>query len=165
MGNQKGVGSGSQIPVILKVAKLSTTMALTTAATAFDDITFDKEIDEVVLIYAVDMIPFNLNGLGTGSEVSAILTRDNDQETIDFDDDDTLFAWEGVKSFVTSGMQIEFYNLMKTLQHPVITSQPTLRVVGRIETATWTSGGIQMYVYYSTRALDAEARRVLIGGR
>ncbi len=153
------------MPVLLKVAQLEAPLDLAGATPdiEFADITFDKATDEVVLIYAADLIPRNMNGLGTGSEVFAAISRDNDQEDMDWGDEDNLFLWHFTKSFVTSGMAIPTPNLMKALPHPVVTSRPQIRVIGENRVAVWTTGQLQVLIYYTTRKLDAEAQRVLIG--
>lgn len=161
----KGVGVAGGIPVLLKVAALEAPLILGEAVpdTEFGDIQFDKATDEVVIIYAADCVPNNLNGMGTGSEVNLIISRDKDQQTLDYGDEDNLFVWHFAKSFVTNGMSITMPNLLKTLPAPVVTSRPQIRVIGEVRTAVWTTGRLQCLIYYTTRKLDDEARRVLIG--
>ncbi len=104
------------------------------------------------------------NGMGTGTEVTVLATRDPDQSTIDLADEDVLEAWHIFKSFVTSGMAIPTPNLKKDYVQPIITSRPQLRIVAEVRTATWSDGEVNVYVWYTTRKLDEEARRILIGG-
>tara|TARA_Y100000310_G_scaffold319494_1_gene374861 strand:+ start:300 stop:788 length:489 start_codon:yes stop_codon:yes gene_type:complete len=160
----KGIGAGKQIPVLTKVAKLETSLETTTAGTDTGDITFDKEVDEVVLIYAMECVIQSGNGMGTGTQVYVTVSRDPDQDAIDFDDEDTMEAWHFWKSFVTSGMEIQCPNMKKDYNQPMITSRPQLRVVAKVDTASWSTGKTNVYIWYTTRKLDAEARRILIGG-
>ncbi len=160
----KGVGVGREIPVLVKVAKLEDMKSVSALATVTADIEFDKEIDEVVLIYATELVFLNGNGLGTGTEFSAIITRDPDETALDMADEDVMESWHLFKSFVTSGMAIVTPNLKKNYPQPMITSRPKLRCVFQTTTATWSNGNANIYVWYTTRKLDAEARRILIGG-
>ncbi len=166
MGAQKGVGPGKEIPVLTKIAKLETSLDLggSTPDVETGNITFDKETDEVVLIYGIDIIPQNLNGMGTGTEVDVIVTRDVDEATLDYDDEDVIAGWHFTKSFVTSGMVMPFPNLKKDYNQPLVTSRPQLRVIGETGVAVWATGKIQCYINYTTRKLDSEAMRILIGG-
>ncbi len=159
-----GVGPGQEIPVIVKVAKLETSLLTAGTGTFSGNITFDKESDEVVLIYGADLHARGGNGMGTGTELSVIVSRDPDEATVDFDDEDTMIGWHLFKSFVTSGMAIVWPNLKKSFVQPLITSRPQLRVVAQITTATWSSGVTNVYIYYATRKLTSEAMRVLVGG-
>lgn len=161
----RSVGVAGGIPIILKVAKLETSLDLGDAVpdNEFADIQFDKATDEIVLIYAADLQPFGLNGLGTGTEVTITVSRDRDQETADLDDEDSMIAWHFAKSFVTSGMSIATPNFVKTFGAPLVTSRPSLRVCGQAATAVWSNGVCNVYLYYTTRKMDAEARRILIG--
>ncbi len=164
MNSRTTVGPAQQIPVILKVAKLEVSIDITTAAVRAANITFDKETDEVVMIYAADCHARGLNGMGTGTELNVIVSRDPDELAADYDDEDTMIAWHISKSFVTSGMTINTPNILKNFVNPLITSRPQLRVVTEITTATWSTGLLNVYIYYTTRKLDAEAMRVLVGG-
>lgn len=165
MGNSRpGVGPGAEIPVIVKVAKLEVSLATVAAGIFAGNITFDKESDEVVLIFGADMHARGGNGMGTGTELDVIVSRDPDEATVDFDDEDTMIAWHAFKSFVTSGMAIVFPNHYKQFNQPLITSRPQLRVVAEISTATWADGLTNVYIYYATRKLTSEAMRVLVGG-
>lgn len=159
------VGQAGAIPVILKVAKLEISLDLGDAVPDIEvgDILFDKETSEVVLIYAADCVPFNLNGLGTGSEVKCIVSRDKDQASPDFDDEDTMIQWHFAKSFVTSGMSIAMPNQVKTFGAPLVTSRPQLRVCASVSTAVWSNGFLNVYLYYTTRKMDVETRRILVG--
>lgn len=159
------IGQAGAIPIILKVAKLETSLDLGGATPDIEvgDIQFDKATDEVVLIYAADIAPFGLNGLGTGSEVKVTVSRDRDQASPDFDDEDAMIAWHFAKSFVTSGMSISTPNFLKTFGAPLVTSRPQLRVCASVSTAVWSNGFINVYLYYTTRKMDAEVRRILIG--
>ncbi len=121
-------------------------------------------MDEVVLIYAMELIITNGNGLGTGTENNTIVSRDPDVADVDESDEDVLEHWHLFKSFVTSGMEIAFPNLKKNYPQPVITSRPFLRVVSQSLTATWSDANVNVYIWYTTRKMDAEARRILIGG-
>ncbi len=163
--SMKGVGAGREIPVLTKVAKMESSMTAEGAGTTTTaNISFDKEVDEVVLIYAMEAVWQHGNGLGTGTEVTVIVSRDPDEDEVDVDDEDTMESWHWFKSFVTSGMAIVAPNLKKNYPQPMITSRPTLRVVAEVTTATWSNGKINIYIWYTTRKLDAEARRILIGG-
>lgn len=162
--SSKGVGAGREIPVLVKVAKLETMLDVSATGTVVGDISFDKEVDEVVLIYAMELVFTNGNGLGTGTELDVIVSRDPDQAVVDFADEDTMEAWHISKSFVTSGMAIIVPNLKKNFPQPMITSRPQLRVAMETTTATWSDGEANIYIWYTTRKLDAEARRILIGG-
>lgn len=102
--------------------------------------------------------------MGTGTELSVIVSRDPDEDTVDIDDEDTMIAWHLSKSFVTSGMAINTVNQLKSFNQPLITSRPQLRVVAEITTATWSNGLTNVYIYYTTRKLTVEAMRVLVGG-
>lgn len=159
------IGRAGGVPVLLKVAKLETSLDIGGAVpdTETGDINFDKETDEVVLIYAADLMIQNGNGMGTGTELDAIVSRDSDQAAIDFDDDDTMIGWHMFKSFVTSGMSVVAPNQMKVFPAPLITSRVSLRLVVTNRTAVWSTGLVNVYLYYTTRKLDLEARRVLIG--
>jgi hypothetical protein len=159
-----GVGPGQEIPVIVKVAKLETSLTTAGAGVTSGNITFDKESDEVVLIYGADLHARGGNGLGTGTQLDVIVSRDPDEATVDYDDEDTMIAWAIFKSFVTSGMSILFVNQHKNFPQPLITSRPQLRVVAEITTATWANGKTNVYLYYTTRKLTSEAMRVLVGG-
>lgn len=162
----KALGPAGSVPVILKVAKLETVLDLSASppTTDFGDIQFDKETDEIVLVYAADLMVNNLNGLGTGSEVTVVVSRDRDQQVVDPSDEDTMIYWHIVKSFVTNGMSIVAPNQMKSFgSQPLVTSRPQLRIVGVVTTAQWSSGRANVYLYYTTRRMDAEARRILIG--
>lgn len=161
-----GVGRAQEIPVLTKVAKLEDSLDLGGSVIDLEtgNITFDKETDEVVLIYGADIVPEGINGLGTGTEVRALLTRDQDETALDFDDEDVIVAWHFAKSFVTSGMAIPMPNFLKWFPQPLVTSRPQLRFIGSVGTAVWSNGKLNCYVYYSTRKLDNEAMRVLIGG-
>lgn len=161
----KAIGPAGSIPIILKVAKLESSLDLGDAVpdTEFGDIQFDKATDEVVLIYAADILPFGLNGLGTGTEVKVTVTRDRDQQTPDFDEEDAMIGWHFAKSFTTSGMVITTPNHLKTFGAPLVTSRPQLRVCASVTTAIWSDGFMNVYLYYTTRRMDAEARRILIG--
>lgn len=161
-----GVGKPQTIPSIVKVAKLESSLDMGGAVPDLEtgNITFDKDSNEVVLIFGADLILQNLNGLGTGSEVDVLVSRDADAAALDFDDEDVIFAWHGTKSFVTDGMEIIFPNLIKNFSQPIITSRPSLRVVANNGVAIWTTGLLNVYIYYTTRVLDSEARRILIGG-
>ncbi len=159
-----GVGPGQEIPVIVKVAKLEISLGTGSAGVDTGNITFDKESDEVVLIYGADLHVRGGNGMGTGTELDVIVSRDPDEDAVDFDDEDTMIAWHAFKSFVTSGMMIQFPNQLKSFVQPLITSRPQLRVVTEISTATWTDGLTNVYIYYATRKLTSEAMRVLVGG-
>lgn len=128
------------------------------------NITFDKDSDEVVLIYGADMHAVGGNGMGTGTELNVIVSRDPDELAADIDDEDTMIAWHAFKSFVTSGMAIVFPNHHKNFPQPLITSRPQLRIVAQVFTATWSNGLLNVYLYYTTRKLTSEAMRVLVGG-
>lgn len=161
-----GVGPGKEIPVLVKVAKLETSLDVGGATVDLEtgNITFDKETDEVVLIYGADIIAQGYNGMGTGSELRALLTRDTDEDELDFDDEDVMVAWHLAKSFVTSGMSLFGPNLLKWFPQPLVTSRPQVRFVASVATAVWSDGKVNCYVYYTTRKLDSEAMRILIGG-
>lgn len=159
------IGVAGGVPILLKVAKLETSLDVGGAVPDIEvgDINFDKQTDEVVLIYGADLHARGINGMGTGTELDVVLSRDSDQATVDFDDEDTMIAWHTAKSFVTSGMAIVFPNSQKIFNNPLITSRSSLRVVAEVSTAIWSNGLVNVYVYYTTRKLDLEARRVLIG--
>lgn len=159
----RNIGPAGGIPVLLKVAKLVNSLTTASAGVDTGDITLDKRTDEVALIYAADLAIQNGNGLGTGTEVEVMISRRPDADAMVPSDADTMIWWHFFKSFVTSGMQIEHLNFLKTFPHPLVTSRPTLRVVAEVATTTWTGGLTNVYVYYTTRELDAEARRILIG--
>lgn len=101
--------------------------------------------------------------MGTGTEVDVMVSRRPDQATIDPDAADTMLWWHFFKSFVTSGMAVYDGHFFKSFTNPIVTSRPSVRVVAEVATATWTAGLTNVYLYYSTRQLDAEARRILIG--
>ncbi len=159
-----GVGPGQEIPVIVKVAKLEASLVTEGAGTTTGNITFDKESDEVVLIYGAELHARGGNGMGTGTQLNVIVSRDPDEDSASYDDEDTMIAWHVFKSFVTSGMAIVFPNLKKNFPEPLITSRPQLRIVATIDTATWSNGRVNVFLYYATRKLTSEAMRVLVGG-
>lgn len=159
----KGIGQAGGVPILLKVAKLADSLLTTVGGQYFDDITLDKQTDEVALIYAADLVIANGNGLGTGTEIEVMVSRRPDVVAVDMDAADTMIYWHFWKSFVTSGMEIATPNFLKNFVNPLVTSRPTLRVVVQAGTATWANGETNVYIYYTTRTLDAEARRVLIG--
>jgi len=160
----RGIGKAGGVDVLLKVAKLGDELDMGGGVgTEYNQITFDKETDEVVLIYAADILYDHLNGLGTGTEVNTAVSLDDDQITVEMNDDATIFYWNLVKSFVTSGMQILAPHQLKSFSYPLITSKPQVTVVSEVTTSTWANGALNVYLFYTTRKLDAEARRVLIG--